>query len=131
MLLTLRNYMGFLSYAVDVFRYVALKVVSLANGEDEKFMKLLNKTEQRIRIENKPVRLAIQELLTGYRSTAHHSTGITPYDAIMDRKVRTKLDYVQPDLIAGKVKQSKVNKRDMENKMKIKSYAEEKEHKIS
>ena len=95
-----------------------------ANGEAENFMKLLNKTEQRARIENKPVRLAIQELLTGYRSTPHPATGVTPYDAMMDRKVRTKLDYVQPDLIAGKVKQSKVNKRDMEYKMEIKSNAE-------
>ena len=95
-----------------------------ANGEAENFMKLLNKTEQRARIENKPVRLAIQKLLTGYRSTPHPATGVTPYDAMMDRKVKTKLDYVQPDLIAGKVKQSKVNKRDMEYKMKIKSNAE-------
>ena len=60
-----------------------------ANGEAEKFMKLLNKTEQRARIENKPVRLAIQELLTGYRSTPHPATGVTPYDAVMDRKVWT------------------------------------------
>ena len=50
------------------------------------------------------MRLAIQELLTGYRSSPHPATGVTPYDAMMDRKVRTKLDYVQPDLIAGKVK---------------------------
>ena len=54
-------------------------------------MKLLNKTEQRARIENKPVRLAIQELLTGYRSTPHPATGVTPYDAMMDRMLRTKL----------------------------------------
>ena len=29
MLLTLRHYIGFLSYAVDVLRYVALNVVNL------------------------------------------------------------------------------------------------------
>ena len=29
MLLSLRNYIGFLSYAVDVLRYVALNVVNL------------------------------------------------------------------------------------------------------
>ena len=44
-----------------------------ANGEAENFMKLLNKTKQRARIENKPVRLAIQYLLTGYRSTPHRA----------------------------------------------------------
>ena len=60
------------------------------------------------------MRLVIQELLTGYHSTPHPAMGVTPYEAMMDRKVRTKLDSEQPDLIAGKVKQSKVSKRDME-----------------
>ena len=55
-------------------------------------MKLLNRTEQRARIENKPVGLAIQDLLTGYRSMPHPATGITPYDDMMDHDVRTKLD---------------------------------------
>ena len=32
-----------------------------AKGEAENFIKLLNKTEQRARIENMPVRLAIQD----------------------------------------------------------------------
>ena len=60
-----------------------------ANGEAENFMKLLNKTEQRVRLENKPSKIAIQELLIGYRSTPHPATGTTPYDAMMNRKVRT------------------------------------------
>ena len=70
-------------------------------------MKLLNRTEQRACIENKPVGLAIQDLLTGYRSMPHPATGITAYDAMMNRKVRTKLDYVQLDSITRTVKQSK------------------------
>ena len=44
-------------------------------------MKLLNKTEQWARLENKPAIVAIHELLTGYRSTPHPATGIAPYDA--------------------------------------------------
>ena len=64
-----------------------------ANGEAENFMKLLNKTEQRARLENKSAKTAIQELLAGYRSTPHPATGITPYQAMMNRYVRTKLDY--------------------------------------
>ena len=47
-------------------------------------MRLLNKTEQRARLENKPAQLAIQELLTGYRSAPLPVTGILPYDAMMD-----------------------------------------------
>ena len=94
-----------------------------ANGEAENFMKLLNKTEQRARLENKPANTAIQELLTGYRSTPHPATGITPYDAMMDRKVRTKLDYSQRE---STIEKQKVNERDKEYKMKIKHNAENK-----
>ena len=66
-----------------------------ANGEAENFMTLLNKTEQRACLENKLTKIAIQELLIEYRSTPHPATGIAPYDAMMNRKVRTKLDYTQ------------------------------------
>ena len=88
-------------------------------------MKLLNKTEQRARLENKPAKIAIHELLTGYRSTPHLATGIAPYDAMIDRKVRTKLDYTERET-TGKRKRSQTNARDKEYKMKIKNNAENK-----
>ena len=94
-----------------------------ANGEAENFMKLLNKTEQRARLENKPANTAIQELLTRYRSTPHPATGITPYDAMMDRNVRIKLDYSQRE---STIEKQKVNERDKKYKMKIKHNTENK-----
>ena len=63
-----------------------------ANGKAENFIKLLNKTKQIARLENKPAQTAILELLIGYRCTPHLATGILPYDAMMDRKLGTKLD---------------------------------------
>ena len=95
-----------------------------ANGEAENFMKLLNKTEQRARIENKPAQVAIQELLTGYRSTPHPATGLTPYDGMMDRKVRIKLDYRQRDDNNKDSQTKEVNERDKEYKAKIKRNAQ-------
>ena len=95
-----------------------------ANGEAENFMKLLNKSEQRARLENKPSKIAIQELLIGYRSTPHPATGITPYDAMMNRKVRTKLDYTQREIEIGERNKNQVDDRDKEYKMKIKNNAE-------
>ena len=56
-------------------------------------MNLLNKARQRARLENKTAGLAIQELLMGYRSTPHPATGVTPYEAMMNRRVRRKIDY--------------------------------------
>ena len=97
-----------------------------ANGEAENFMKLLNKTEQRARLENKPAKMAIQELLTGYRSTPHPATGVTPYDAMMNRKVRTKLDYTQRKMDTQQQERAQMNARDNDYKMKIKRNAENK-----
>ena len=96
-----------------------------ANGEAGNFMKLLNKTEQRARIENKPTQVAIQELLTGYRSTHHPATGLTPYDGMMDCKVQIKLDYRQREDDTNKDSQTKeVNEKDKEYKAKIKRNAQ-------
>ena len=32
-------------------------------------------------------------MLTGYRSTPHPATGVAPYEALMNRQERTKLDH--------------------------------------
>ena len=63
-----------------------------ANGEAESFMKVLNKTEQIAHSDGKTSSSAIQNMLIGYRSTPHPATGHTPYEALMKRNVRTKLD---------------------------------------
>ena len=63
-----------------------------ANGEAESFMKVLNKTEQIAHSDGKTSSSAIQNMLMGYRSTPHPATGHTPYEALMKRNVRTKLD---------------------------------------
>ena len=97
-----------------------------ANGEAESFMKLLNKTEQRADLENKSTKIAIQELLTGYRSTPHPATGVTPYEAMMNRHVRTKLDYMERQSKTDNPRNERVNKRDNGYKMKIKGNAENK-----
>ena len=59
-------------------------------------MQTLNKTEQTAHLQGKsgPDRkMAVQDMLTAYRDTPHPATGISPYQAMMNRPVRTKLDY--------------------------------------
>ena len=56
-------------------------------------MKVLNKTEQIAHSEGRSGNAAIQYMLMGYRSTPHPATGYCPYEALMKRNVRTKLDY--------------------------------------
>lgn len=55
-------------------------------------MKILNKTEQKAHSQGRKSSEAIQEMLMGYRSTPHPATGYCPYEALMRRNVRTKLD---------------------------------------
>ena len=70
-----------------------------ANGEAERFMQTLNKTEQIVHLEGKTKsdrNNAVQDMLTAYRSTPHPATGVTPYQAMRGATVRTKLDHTQP-----------------------------------
>ena len=90
----------------------------------EKFMKPLNKTEQRAHLQNKSMTIAIQELLTVYRSTPHPAIGITPFEAMMNRQVRTKIDYTERESRTEISKEEKVNKRVKGYKMKIKGNVE-------
>lgn len=63
-----------------------------ANGEAESFMKMLNKTEQIAKLKGMESKEAVLNMLMGYRSTPHPATNITPYQALMNREVRTKID---------------------------------------
>ena len=63
-----------------------------ANGEAESLMKVLNKAEQILHSEERSSNSALQYMLMGYRSTPHPATGYSPYEALMKRNVRTKLD---------------------------------------
>ena len=53
-----------------------------ANGEAERFMQLLNKTEQITHLQGKSKlgrQMAVQDMLMAYRDTPHPATGVTPY----------------------------------------------------
>ena len=90
-----------------------------ANGETERFMKVLNKTEQIAHSEGRSSNAAIQYMLMGYRSTPHPATGYCPYEALMKRNVRTKLDYDSFSISRNYHKMEKeITDRDKEYKKK-------------
>ena len=97
-----------------------------ANGEAESFMKLLNKTEQIAHLQGRNSDMAIQEMLTGYSSTPHPATAVTPYEALMNRKVRTKQDYQTTEDRVESTRDTFINRRDAEYKEKIKVNAQNK-----
>ena len=94
-----------------------------ANGEAESFMKMVNKTEQRAHAQKVSIKIAMQEMLTGYRSTPHPATGITPYEGMMNRQVRTKLDH-HPGTLEKSYDDLYVNEKDRRYKRKAKENAE-------
>ena len=96
-----------------------------ANGEAESFMKLVNKTEQRAQIQRISPTIAMQEMLVGYRSTPHPATGITPYEGMTNRIVRTKLDYESRKSDRPN-KEKQIDEHDRKYKEKIKQNAENK-----
>ena len=54
-----------------------------ADGEVERFMQTLNKTEQIANLQGKTRlerRNAVQDMLIAYRSTPHPATGVAPYE---------------------------------------------------
>ncbi|CAG2246282.1 unnamed protein product [Mytilus edulis] len=96
-----------------------------ANGEAEAFMKVLNKTEKIAKLQNRDSAIAVQEMLVGYRSTPHPATDVQPYEALVKRRVRTKLGYIprtnkDEDIANDK----KINEKDKSYKDKIKHQAE-------
>ena len=62
-------------------------------------MKMVYKTEQIEHLQVRDSSLAVQEMLTGYRSTPHPAaTGVTPYEDLMNRQKTTKLDHQTKEL---------------------------------
>lgn len=97
-----------------------------ANGEVERFMQTLNKTEQIASLQGKnrlERRNAVQDMLTAYRSTPHPITGVAPYEALKGTSARTKLDYIEPEPQRNE-KDDLIDRRDAEYKQKMKQQRE-------
>ena len=62
-------------------------------------MQVLNKTEQIAHLQGKTGldrNMAVSDMLMAYRDTPHPATGVTPYQAMSNRPIRTKLDHTVP-----------------------------------
>ena len=93
-----------------------------ANGEAERFMQTLNKIERiahRETTDKFARRIAIENMLIAYRETPHPATGISPYQAIRNREIRTKLDYINQNKMKSE-EDKKMEDRDASYKMKNK-----------
>ena len=89
-----------------------------ANGEVERFMRTLKKTIEAAKVEQRPLKEELCELLRNYRATPHCTTGKAPATAIFNRPFRTKL----PDVPGGKVDPASIGRSDALRKAKMKKH---------
>ena len=105
-----------------------------ANGEVERFMRMLEKAIRTAQIEGKPWKQELYTFLRNYRASPHSTTEVPPYDAMFQRSMKTKLPEVPSDKeTAGKRKQdlprrASIRTRDEKMKEKMKLYADKERH---
>ena len=93
-----------------------------ANGEAERYMQAINKTEQIAHLQGKPAterELAVQNMLIAYRDTPHPATGVTPYEAMHGRPIRTRLDHENARKTDHIEKDKEIDERDKEYKKRM------------
>ena len=92
-----------------------------ANGTVEAFMKPLVKTMKTATASGKNFKSELTIFLMNYSSTPHPSTGLSPFEIIFNRKMKTKL----PTFSVPRNDKS-VRERDTKSKQKNKKYGDEK-----
>ena len=99
-----------------------------ANGEAERFMMTLEKCVRTATIEHNNWKQELNKFLRQYRATPHSTTGISPYEALNQRKLKTTLPEVTPPVRQQTIVETQNNlaQRDAEQKKKIKAYADQK-----
>ena len=102
-----------------------------AQGQVEGFNKLMNKTAAIAHAEGIDLHEATYDMLQAYRETPHPTTGTAPYELLMNRAIRTRLDHSPTERAR---RDEAVRKGDSKCKEKLKSYHDRrhraKEHKF-
>ena len=102
-----------------------------AQGQVERFNKLVNKSAVIANQESIDVKEATYDMLQAYRSTPHPATKETPYELMMNRQIRTKIEHFP---ISTSSKDKDVRIKDSKYKEQVKKYHDKRrqtrEHKI-
>ena len=99
-----------------------------ANGEAERFMMTLEKCVRTATIEHKNWKQELNKFPRQYWATPHLTTGISPCEALNQRKLKTALPEVTPPVRQQTTVEAQRNlaERDAEQKKKVKAYADQK-----
>ena len=95
-----------------------------ANAEAERFMRVIGKTLKTAKIQNKPWRQSLNEMLRNYRTTPHCTTNTSPAILLFGRDIQTKLPQTQFQEESKLPVAKKAKLADQSNKGKMKAYAD-------
>ena len=69
-----------------------------SNGEAERAVRTIKQAMKASKLDSGTLAKKICSILLSYRSTPHTATGCTPAELLMNRRIRTRLDVLRPDL---------------------------------
>lgn len=95
-----------------------------ANGAVERFNKVLKDCVQMAVLQKRPWKQAVLDFLQTYRSTPHAMTGVSPFELLYRRKMRTKLTVFTPH--SSNTQDQEVRQRVSIRQNKMKQYSDAK-----
>ena len=90
-----------------------------AQGQVEGFNKLMNKTTTIACAEGIDLQEVTYDMLQAYRETPYPATGTVPYELLMNRVIRTRLDHYPTERAS---RDEEIRRKDSKYKEKLKSY---------
>ncbi len=97
-----------------------------ANGEAERFMRSLNKCIRAADAERLNWKQELNKFLRQYRATPHSTTGVSPFEALTGRRMKTQLP--QLNFQSTRPLDHNIRLADNLQKQKMKNYADERRH---
>ena len=101
------------------------------NGVAERFMAILVKTTHAAMAEGKDPKVEVRRRLLNYRNTPHPSTGVSPSQLMMNRRIRTRIPQLIKNPIDSKLQEARLKdqetRADRKNKLDLRKTAKNKE----
>ena len=66
--------------------------------------------------------MAVQDMLMAYGDTPHPATGVTPYEAMLNQPICTRLDHEKPSSTAQSTKDQLIDKHNNQYKERMRKY---------
>jgi len=94
-----------------------------SNGEAERFVRTFKNAMERAYVKNKNLNLSLCNFLLTYRTTSHATTGVPPAELMINRKLKTILDLLHPNVFSNVQHHQERQQEQFNNKSKVREFA--------